>query len=108
MGRWTPLRAGRCRQIHLAVDVANAPLDMEQADRFVSRSRSQVVYQAAKSELEQLMRTLRGNEDDELDVLTMDWDSLYEDDATTPSTPSTSWCPSVIGTSSQYQWSSAR
>ena len=50
-------------RIHLAVDVADAPLDLEQADRFVSRSRNQAVYQAAKSEVEQLMRTLHGDEE---------------------------------------------
>ena len=68
-------------QIHLAVDVANAPLDLEQADRFVSRSRTQAVYQAAKSEVEQLMRTIAGDEDEGPEALTMDWEALYDDDA---------------------------
>ena len=60
-GKWTDTARWQVSQIHLAVDVANAPLDLEQADRFVSRSRTQAVYQAAKSEVEQLMRTLHGD-----------------------------------------------
>ncbi len=47
-------------QVHLAVDVANAPLALEQASRYVSRSRSRAVYEAAKSEVEQLMRAIHG------------------------------------------------
>jgi hypothetical protein len=60
--------------------VANAPLDLEQADRFVSRSRSQAVYQAAKAEVEQLMKTIDGDEEEGPASLLMDWDTLYLDD----------------------------
>ena len=67
-------------QIHLAVDVANAPLALEQASRYVSRSRSRAIYEAAKSEVEQLMRAIHGPEAEDLDALVLDWDGLYEDD----------------------------
>ncbi len=67
-------------QVHLAVDVANAPLDAEQATRYVSRSRTQAVYEAAKSEVEKLMRAIHGPESEDMDAVVMDWDALYEDD----------------------------
>ena len=67
-------------QIHLAVDVANAPLALEQASRYVSRSRSRAIYEAAKSEIEQLMRAIHGPEAEDLEALVLDWDALYEDD----------------------------
>ncbi len=67
-------------QIHLAVDVANAPLALEQARRFVSRSRSRAVYEAARSEVERLLRAVDGGEDGGPAPLTMDWDALYADD----------------------------
>ncbi len=67
-------------QVHLAVDVANAPLALEQASRFVSRSRSRAVYEAAKSEVEQLMRAIHGGEVEDPDTLALDWDALYEDE----------------------------
>jgi hypothetical protein len=65
----------------LAVDVATAALDTHHSDRFVSRSRSQVVYQAARSDVEQRPRTLQGDEEDEdeQDAFAMDWDALYDD-----------------------------
>jgi hypothetical protein len=66
-------------QLHLAVDVANAPLDLEQASRFVSRSRSQAIYEAAKAEVEQLLCAVDG-EDREAEPLLMDWDALYTDE----------------------------
>ncbi len=67
--------------VHLAVDVANAPLEAEQASRYVSRSRTQAIYEAAKSEVEQLMRTIHGGDADDLEPLALDWGELYEDDA---------------------------
>ncbi len=66
--------------MHLAVDVANAPLEAEQAARYVSRSRTQAVYEAAKSEVEQLMRAIHGPEAEDMDALVLDWNALYEDD----------------------------
>ena len=68
-------------QIHLAVDVANAPLALEQTSRYVSRSRSRAIYEAAKSEIEQLMRAIHGSEAEDKDALVLDWDALYEDDS---------------------------
>jgi hypothetical protein len=65
-------------QVHLAVDVANAPLEAEQVGRYVSRSRTQAVYEAAKAEVEQLLRTIRGSEAEDTDALVLDWDALYE------------------------------
>jgi hypothetical protein len=67
-------------QVHLAIDVANAPLENEQVTRYVSRSRTQAVYEAAKSEVEQLMRAIHGPEAEDMDALVMDWNSLYEED----------------------------
>jgi hypothetical protein len=67
-------------QVHLAVDVANAPLEAEQASRYVSRSRTQAIYEAAKSEVEKLLQAIHGPEADDPDSLVLDWDSLYEDD----------------------------
>jgi hypothetical protein len=44
---------------HLAHDVANAPLEREQLDRYVSRSRRQAIYDAAKGEMARLLREAR-------------------------------------------------
>ncbi len=67
-------------QVHLAVDVANAPLALEQASRYVSRSRSRAVYEAAKTEVEQLMRAIHGGDAEDMEALARDWDALYEDE----------------------------
>ena len=66
--------------MHLAVDVANAPLEAEQAARYVSRSRTQAVFEAAKSEVEKLLQAIHGPEAEDVDTLVMDWSALYEDD----------------------------
>jgi hypothetical protein len=72
--------------VHLAVDVANAPLALDQVGRFVSRSRSRAVYEASRAEVEQLMRAIRGGdgagagEGEDLEPLVLDWDVLYEED----------------------------
>ncbi len=68
-------------QVHLAVDVANAPLEAEQVSRYVSRSRTLAVYEAAKSEVDQLMRAIHGGDAEDLEPLALDWGELYEDDA---------------------------
>src|SRR5262249_4634257 len=68
-------------QLHLAVDVAHAPLELEQVDRYVSRSRSQAIYHAAKVEVEHLLQAIeRGEGDEILGPFTMDWDVLYAGD----------------------------
>jgi hypothetical protein len=68
---------------HLAHDVANAPLEREQLDRYVSRSRRQAVYDAAQAELARLLREARprdaaGSALDgwEWDVADEEWDGL--------------------------------
>jgi hypothetical protein len=76
--------------VHLAVEVANAPLTDEQATRYVSRSRTHPVYEAATSEIVQLMRVVYGPkaedpkaEDpkaEDPEALVPDWDVLCEDD----------------------------
>jgi len=79
-GRW------RVSYAHLAHDVANAPLDREHFDRYVSRSRRRAVYDAAQAELERLLREARPRDAagaallDELDgwewdVVDGEWDS---------------------------------
>jgi len=52
-GRWQVSYA------HLAHDVANAPLEREHLDRYVSRSRRQAVYDAAQADLRRLLREAR-------------------------------------------------
>src|SRR5262249_56144610 len=56
----TSLKASRWQvsQVHLAVDVASAPLVLEQADYYVSRSRSQATYHSARAQVHQLLRPL--------------------------------------------------
>jgi hypothetical protein len=52
-GRWQVSYA------HLAHDVANAPLEREQLDRYVSRSRRRAVYDAAQADMQRLLREAR-------------------------------------------------
>jgi hypothetical protein len=59
-------------QVHLAVNVTNAPPAAEQTERFVSRSRAQAVYVAAQFEVEQLMRAIRGDEGEDLPHFALD------------------------------------
>jgi len=68
---------------HLAHDVANAPLEREQLDRYVSRSRRQAVYDAAQEEMARLLREARPRDAagaglDHLDQL--EWDALPTED----------------------------
>jgi hypothetical protein len=75
-GRWQVSYA------HLAHDVADAPLDIEQLERYVSRSRRRALFDAAQVEAERLRRRVRvvgrGREDrDEyLHDDDVDWDAL--------------------------------
>lgn len=96
--RLTPLRAlnelrnllwqmwGRVRgrlqvsEMQLAADVANLPLTEEGLNRFVSRSRSKARYEAARSQVESLLHSLRkpGIEGvDEFEDLGFDWDAEF-------------------------------
>jgi hypothetical protein len=81
-------------QVHLAHDVANAPILEDWRDRFVSRSRSRAQYEASREQLDALRRVLRGfhggddsgyedgyvdGDDDSEEALTwgVDWDTEY-------------------------------
>jgi hypothetical protein len=67
-------------QVHLAVDVAHAPIEAEQLTRYVSRSRRQAIYEAARRDVERLTRDLYGDgEADEEGLFTVDWDAQYAD-----------------------------
>ncbi len=66
-GRWQVSYA------HLAHDVANAPLEREQLDRYVSRSRRRAVYEAARAEVERLLRESRPRE---AAGANLDWEAL--------------------------------
>jgi hypothetical protein len=65
MARW------QVSQAHLCHDVANAPICVEQLDRYVSRSRQQAVYAAAQADLRKLYAVVDGRaaegEDDPFD-----------------------------------------
>jgi hypothetical protein len=73
-------------QVHLAVDVAHAPLIAKQAEaeHYVSRSRKQAVYHAARAEMEQLLQVVQGDGEEKWEdvstPLLVDWDALYADD----------------------------
>ncbi len=60
--------------------MADALLALEQASRYVTRSRSRANYETAKSEVEQLMRAIHGEDGEGSEALALDWDALYEDD----------------------------
>jgi hypothetical protein len=68
-------------QVHLAHDVANAPILEDWRDRFVSRSHSRAQYEASRQQLDELRRVLRGGEDRNDDEITLawgvDWDAEY-------------------------------
>jgi hypothetical protein len=70
-------------QVHLAHDVANAPILEDWRDRFVSRSRSRPQYEASRAQLDDLRRVLRGGDagDGEealaWDVGGVDWDAEF-------------------------------
>lgn len=77
MGRW------QVSQVHLAYDVANAPLELEQLSRYVSRSRKQAVFEAARNDLQALYRALAKAhpsdaflDADEAFETGFDWDAL--------------------------------
>jgi len=74
-GRWQVSYA------HLAHDVANAPLEREQLDRYVSRSRRQAVYDAAQAELARLLREARPRDVAGADLDEAEWDALPVEDS---------------------------
>jgi hypothetical protein len=78
-------------QVHLAHDVANAPILEDWRERFVSRSRSRAQYEASREQLAKLRRVLRGfhseddgygddggyDDDEEALAWGVDWDAEY-------------------------------
>jgi hypothetical protein len=79
-------------QVHLAHDVANAPILEDWRERFVSRSRSRAQYEASREQIDALRRALRGEQvgddgedwedwDDDTAALAcdggVDWDAEY-------------------------------
>jgi hypothetical protein len=65
-------------QVHLAHDVANAPLLEAWATRFVSRSRSQAAYEASRADVEQLAQELNGSDDEDEDLpFCIDWEAQF-------------------------------
>jgi len=71
-GRWQVSYA------HLAHDVANVPLEREQLDRYVSRSRRQAVYDAARAEMARLLHEARPRAAAGADL---EWEELPTEDA---------------------------
>jgi hypothetical protein len=70
-------------QVHLAHDVANAPILYDWRDRFVSRSRSRNTFTASRAELEALVRNLDGTEEvEDLLPFCIDWDAQFALDDT--------------------------
>jgi len=65
---------------HLAHDVANAPLEREQLDHYVSRSRRQAVYDAAKGEMARLLREARPRDAAGAALDNLEWDGLPIED----------------------------
>ncbi|HEV8191647.1 MAG TPA: hypothetical protein VGP82_09200, partial [Ktedonobacterales bacterium] len=78
-GRW------QVSQVHLAHDVAHAPLELEHLEHYVSRSRKQSVFEAARADLAALYRGLDAAHpvdafiDSGFDT-GLDWDTLYGND----------------------------
>jgi hypothetical protein len=89
-GRW------KVSYAHLAHDMANAPLELEHLERYVSRSRRQALFEAAQEEMERLRSALQSSRQhyagirvpddrDEDGILSADWwgerrEGVYADD----------------------------
>ncbi len=80
VGRWQVSYA------HLAHDVANAPIEREQLDRYISRSRRRAIYDAAQAEMRRMLRETRlaysvcedAEEDEDLILeLGYDWEEEF-------------------------------
>jgi len=70
-GRWQVSYA------HLAHDVSNAPLEVEQLDHYVSRSRRRALFDAALVETERLRSELRAKRGEDSEAgEDLDWDAL--------------------------------
>jgi hypothetical protein len=73
-GKW------QVSQVHLAHDIANTSIALEQLDRYVSRSRRQSVFEAAQADLHSLYAVVDGRHTpDGLDVVDPMLDLAWED-----------------------------
>jgi hypothetical protein len=74
LGKW------RVSQVHLAHDIANTSISLEQLDRYVSRSRRQSVFEAAQADLQSLYAVVDGRRDENgLDLADPLLDLAWED-----------------------------
>ncbi len=65
-------------QAHLAHDVMHAAIELEQLSRYVSRSRTQALYEAARQEIAAL--SLPKSSEEDFDEGGIDWGEIYEVD----------------------------
>jgi|GEM_PF-906008 len=73
-GKW------QVSQVHLAHDIANTTIALEQLDRYVSRSRRQSVFEAAQADLHSLYAVVDGRRnEDEPDMIDPLLDLTWED-----------------------------
>ncbi len=73
-GKW------QVSQVHLAHDLANTSIALEQLDRYVSRSRRQSVFEAAQADLRSLYAVVDGRRSsDETDLVDPLLDMAWED-----------------------------
>jgi hypothetical protein len=67
-------------QVHLAHDIANTTIALEQLDRYVSRSRRQSVFEAAQTDLHSLYAVVDGRSaGDEIDMVDPLLNQVWED-----------------------------
>jgi hypothetical protein len=115
-GKW------QVSQVHLAHDIANTTIALEQLDRYVSRSRRQSVFEAAQADLRTLCAVVDGRRnEDGLDVvdplLDLAWEDavspdeddlldpfLDEDDATCDSPNTLEPSPAEDRSAQVYRW----
>jgi hypothetical protein len=72
-GRW------QVSQVHLAHDLANFSIALEQWDRYASRSRRQSVFEAAQADLRSLYAVVDGRGSDQTDLVDPLLDLSWED-----------------------------
>jgi hypothetical protein len=73
-GKW------QVSQVHLAHDIANTTIALEQLDRYVSRSRRQSVFEAAQEDLHSLYAVVDGRRNEnEIDLVDPLLDLAWED-----------------------------
>jgi hypothetical protein len=73
-GKW------QVSQIHLAHDIANTTIALEQLDRYVSRSRRQSVFEAAQADLQSLYAVVDGRRNEAgLEIVEQGLDLAWDD-----------------------------